>query len=186
MPLPPVPTVKKASEPIIASTRELLHERQTGQLADPHLTRRPQPDLACAISSNVELPSFVNGVQPAANILERCAKSGERSRLKVDVAKFYRPGADCLDQMAFLPVDAGIADGTFGIVPDCQLWRHLRLRQECERSREKALPERTIRDCANVSAAKNWIAIERDPAIKPILHAAGQDRKGAQKMPRSA
>jgi hypothetical protein len=57
-------------------------------------------------------------MQAASDIVERRAKVRQRVGLLVDVLELDGTAAHRRQQLVALPVDAGIADGAAGVVPD--------------------------------------------------------------------
>ena len=119
--LPPVPTVQQIGKPIIGKGRNRPDHRQPDQPPEPDVTRRPQPDRDRAIDPRVEPVLGIDGMQPAPDVVDPKAEAGQRIRLEIDVTKIDRTGARRANQSMMLPVNAGVTDRAFGIVPDREL-----------------------------------------------------------------
>jgi hypothetical protein len=57
-------------------------------------------------------------MQPATHILDPNAEAGEGIRREVNLVEFDHAGPGRTDEAAALPIDAGVADRAFRIVPD--------------------------------------------------------------------
>ena len=88
--------------------------------------RCTQPDLDSAIGTYKEPPFSVDRVQPAAQVFNPGAKSGESGRLEIDIAELDGAGAGRAHEAATLPVDPAIADRAFGVVPNDESGTHRR------------------------------------------------------------
>ena len=67
---------------------------------------------------------YVNGMQPAAHVLDPGAEAGEHVRLEIDVTELDHASPGRPDEPAVLPLDASVTDGTFGVVPDSERRTH--------------------------------------------------------------
>jgi hypothetical protein len=59
-------------------------------------------------------------MQPTTHVIYSGTEAGERIGLKIDVTKLDQAGSGRADQPAALPLDSGITDRAFGVVPDCE------------------------------------------------------------------
>src|SRR5580704_1062552 len=122
-----IPGVEQIGEPVIAETGDLMNARQADQPGEPAVARGCAPDRDRAVGADEEAAIGIDAVQPAAHIRQGGAEAGERIGLQIDVAEFDSAGAGRAHQPAALPVDAGVTDRAFGIVPDRELRAHRRL-----------------------------------------------------------
>src|ERR1700722_4320643 len=118
MSLPVVPSVEQIGEPVIAETGDLMNARQAGEPSEPAIARRRAPNGDRAVSADVETSVGIDAVQPPAHIRQGGAEAGERIGLEIDIAEFDHAGAGRAHQPIALPVDAGVTNRAFGIVPD--------------------------------------------------------------------
>src|SRR5580700_1181464 len=119
-----IPGVEQIGEPVIAETGDLMNARQADQPGEPAIARGRTPNFDRAVTADVEAAIGIDAVKPAAHIRKRGAEAGERIGLQIDVAEFDHAGASGAHQPAALPVDAGVTDRAFGIVPDRELRTH--------------------------------------------------------------
>ena len=89
------------------------------------MSRGRQPYRYCTIGTDIKPSLRVDGVQPASDVFHACTETHKRVRFEIDIAEFDQPGASGPNQPITLPVDTGITDRAFGIVPDCKLRAHL-------------------------------------------------------------
>src|SRR6267142_4221922 len=122
--LPAVPGVQKIGKPIICDARNRPDHRQANQPPQPDVPRRPQPNRDRAIDPRMEPVLAIDGIKPAPDIVDPEAEAYERVRLEIDVAKIDRAGSRGADKAIVLPVDAGVTDRTFGVVPNRELLGH--------------------------------------------------------------
>src|SRR5450432_621501 len=124
MSLAAVPSVEQIGEAIISDARDLMDHRQAEHPPEPDVARGSQPNCYRAVGADVQPAVRVDRVQPAPHILDAGAEAGERIGLAIDVTEFDGAGPDRMNQPAALPIDSGITDRAFRIVPNCQLWTH--------------------------------------------------------------
>src|SRR5581483_1450619 len=125
MTLTPIPSVEQISETVVAKPGNLARDRQTQQASEPRISRRAPPNLDGTVGANEESPFGVHPVQPAAYVLDPGTEAGERRGLQIDVAEFDGAALCSAHEAPLLPFDAAVTDGTFGVVPDDKLGRHL-------------------------------------------------------------
>lgn len=118
MSLPAIPRVEDVRKAVIDEMRKRAQHRQTADRGQPAIARCTAPDFHRAGGPDEEPAGVVAAVQPPANIFQARTKLRQRFRLGVDVAELDGAGAHCGEQAVTLPVDAGVTDRTFGIVPD--------------------------------------------------------------------
>ena len=121
-----IPGVEQIGEPVIAESGDLMNARQAGEPGEPTVARGRAPNGDGAIGADVQAAIGVDAVQPAVHIRKRGAEAGERFGIQNDVEEFDSAGAGGAHQTAALPVDAGVTDRAFGIVPDRELRTHCR------------------------------------------------------------
>src|SRR5579862_803290 len=125
MPLPAVPGVEQIREPIISQPRNRINHRQAEEPPEPSLARGSQPNRDRAVSPDVQSAVRIDRMQPATHVFDPDAEAGQRLGRETDVAKLDRAGPGRPHQTAALPLDAGVADRAFGIVPDGQFRMHI-------------------------------------------------------------
>jgi hypothetical protein len=121
MPLPPVPREKQISESVVTETRDLAKDRQTNDACEPCVTGRSPPDRDRAVDSNEQSSVLVDRMQPPAHVINARAKSGQRVRFKVDIAKRDRSGLGGAHQPIVLPVYSRVTHWAFCIIPNREL-----------------------------------------------------------------
>src|SRR5580704_1157558 len=124
MSFPAIPGVEQIGEPVIAESGDLMNARQADEPSEPAVARGRAPNGDGAVGADVETSVGIDAVQPAAHIRQRGAEAGQRIGLQIDVAEFDHAGAGRAHQPAALPIDAGVTDRAFGIVPDRELRAH--------------------------------------------------------------
>jgi hypothetical protein len=77
MPLPAVPPVEKIGEPVIPEARDLTNDWQTYQVPDPAMSRGAEPDFDGTINPDIEAPSGIDSMEPAAHVLHPRAEASE-------------------------------------------------------------------------------------------------------------
>src|SRR3984957_15835345 len=121
-----IPGVEQIGEPVIAETGDLMNARRADQRGEPAIARRRAPNGDRAIGADMEAAIGIDAVQPAAHIRKRGAEAGQRIGLEINVAEFDQSSAGRAPQPAALPIDAGVTDRAFGVVPDRELRIHCR------------------------------------------------------------
>jgi hypothetical protein len=134
MRLAPVPGVEDVGEAIIGEARDRTHDRVAEERRQPVLAGSDAPDRDRNIGTDDEAAGFVGGMQATAHVLERRAMTGERLRIKIDVAKFDRSGLDRGNELVALAIDAGVANGAARVVPDHEALRRRAGRSSVHRS----------------------------------------------------
>jgi hypothetical protein len=124
MTFPSVPRVEDIGKSIIPDARDRADDGAARQLTEPGMPRRRQPHRDRAVRSDVQAIRGIDGVKPAPHILDRRAEARQRVGLKIDVAELDKAGASRTDKSIALPVDAGVTNGIFGVVPDGELRTH--------------------------------------------------------------
>ena len=125
MPLPSVPREEQLGEHVVADTSHMADARQTEHASEPGVARGPQPDRDRAIGADMKAAIGVDRMQATADIVDARTEMPERIWLDIDVAKFYGAGTRGADQAVGLPVDAGVTDRAFRVVPDGQARQRL-------------------------------------------------------------
>src|SRR5262249_6470891 len=121
MSLPAIPGIQEIGETVVGEARDLDHAGQADEASEPGVARRAPPDFDGAIRADMELAFGIERMQAPPHVLDIGAEAGEGIWLEVDVAKLDRAGSRRLQQAIPLPVDAGITDRAFGVVPDGEL-----------------------------------------------------------------
>lgn len=101
-----------------------MDDGQAEQSPEPNMAGRGKPNCNRAIGSHEDSVLGVHAMEPTAHIVHAGAETGECFRFEIDVAEINRASSCRRDQPAALPVDPGITDGTFGVVPNRQIWTH--------------------------------------------------------------
>jgi len=83
-----------------------------------------KPNGDRAISAYVQAALSINGMQPAAHVLDPGAEAGEHIRLEIDVPELDLASPGGPDEPAVLPLNASITDGALGVVPDSERRTH--------------------------------------------------------------
>jgi hypothetical protein len=118
MSLAAVPGIEQIGETIIGEARDRMDDGKGERPPKPDIAGSSQPDCDRTIGPEMQSTFGVDGMQAAANVFHAGAEAGERIGLEIDVAKFDRAGFGRAHEAATLPVDAGVADRAFGVVPD--------------------------------------------------------------------
>src|SRR5262249_33651727 len=124
VPFPAIPGVERISKPIVHETCGLPDHRQSKRPPEPGIARGPEPNCDRAIGADMKLAVGVNAIQPTTDLLHPGAEAGQRIGLKINVTEFDGTGSGRTDQPAALPLDSGVTDRTFGVVPDCEFRAH--------------------------------------------------------------
>ena len=122
-----IPGVEQIGEPVIAETGDLMNARQADQ--PRRASRRPAWRAKWRSRSRRRRCSRPSASTPCSRrrtSADGGAEAGQRIGLQIDVAEFDSPGAGRAHQPVALPVDAGVTDRAFGIVPDRELRTHWR------------------------------------------------------------
>src|SRR5262245_11038680 len=85
------------------------------------IARRSPPNLDRAIGTDEEAPVRIEPIQPFSDVLDIGPESGKRIRLEINVAERDLSSLDRLHKTVPLPIDAGVTDRAFCVVPDGQL-----------------------------------------------------------------
>jgi hypothetical protein len=84
----------------------------------------------------------VDRMQAAAHVVDVCTEVLECVGLDIDVAEFYGAGASGADATVALPVNAGVTDWAFGVVPNDEGWQ--RFQSSHRLTEEKRIPFSTV------------------------------------------
>jgi hypothetical protein len=101
-----------------------MNHGQAKHPSKPDVAWGSEPNCDRAISAYVQPALCINGMQPAAHIIDPGAEAGKHIRLKINVTELNYSSPSCADKPALLPRDASVTDGAFGIVPDRELRVH--------------------------------------------------------------
>ena len=118
MPLPPVPGEEQVGEQIVAGVGYMANTRWTEQAAEPGVARSAKPNRDGAVGADIKTTVSIDRMQAAADIVDVRTEVLERVGLDIDIAEFYGAGASDADETVALPVDAGVTDRAFGVVPN--------------------------------------------------------------------
>src|SRR6267378_4490921 len=129
--LPAIPRVQQIGAPIVHDARNWSDHRQADQPPEPDVTGRSKPDRDRAVDPRVKPVLGIDGMQPAPDVVDPDAEAGQRIRLQIDVTKIDGAGSGRANQPMMLPVNAGVTDRTFGVVPNGEFFRHYVVAQRC-------------------------------------------------------
>jgi hypothetical protein len=121
---PAIPRVQQIGKPIVRDARDRPDHRQSDEPPEPDVTRRSKPDRDHAVDPGVKPVRGIDGMQPAPDVVDPDAEAGERIRLEIDVTKIDCARSSRANQSMLLPVNAGVTDRTFGVVPNCEFFHH--------------------------------------------------------------
>ena len=124
MRLPAIPRVEQVGEPIIADARNRMDHGYAKHPSEPDVAWGAKPNGDRAISAYVQAALCINGMQPAAHVLDPGAEAGEHIRLEIDVPELDLASPGGPDEPAVLPLNASITDGALGVVPDSERRTH--------------------------------------------------------------
>ncbi|CDX24250.1 hypothetical protein MPLB_430022 [Mesorhizobium sp. ORS 3324] len=118
--LAPVPGVEQVGEAVIGKARQRQRDRVAEECRQPAFARRHPPDCDRNVGADQQPAPGVGRMQPAPNVLQRGAVSGQHRRLGIDVPELDAAGFDRFNQPPPLAPDAGIANRAARVVPDRQ------------------------------------------------------------------
>ena len=79
--------------------------------SEPDVARGSKPNGDRAIRAYVEAALCVNGMQPAAHVLDPGAEAGEHIGIEIDVTELDHASPGGPGEPAVLPLDASVTDG---------------------------------------------------------------------------
>ncbi len=123
---PSVPGEERVRETIISEIREGLYERRADNMRQPSVAGRAAPDFDRAIGADIETPIGRYAMETPAHIIHIYAKTRERIRFKIDVAKKDRAVSRRVDEPIALPIYTAVTNRAFGVVPDRQRRKRIR------------------------------------------------------------
>jgi hypothetical protein len=121
---PAIPRVQQIGKPIVHDACDRPDHRQSDEPPEPDVTRRSKPNRDHAVDPGVKPVRGIDGMQPASDVIDPDAEPGQRIPLEIDVTKIDCTGSGCANQSMMLPVNAGVTDRTFGVVPNREFLGH--------------------------------------------------------------